>query len=85
MSNIGWYIDNGDSEYMTYDRIIFNKFQEQEGGMRLELGDDVTYLMKGMGSIIFQMPSIDVLELNDVLFVSCPPLLSFFAINTSIW
>jgi hypothetical protein len=46
-----------------------SRFQEQEGGMSVELGDDATYPMKGLGSISFQMPSSDVLELNDVLFV----------------
>jgi hypothetical protein len=37
--------------------------------MSVELGDDATYPMKGLGSISFWMPSSDVLELNDVLFV----------------
>jgi hypothetical protein len=54
---------------MTYDRSLFNRFQEQEGGMSVELGDDATYPMRGVGSISFQMPSGDVLELSDVLFV----------------
>jgi hypothetical protein len=37
--------------------------------MKVELGDDAIYLVKQLGSILFQMPSVDVLELNDVLFV----------------
>jgi hypothetical protein len=37
--------------------------------MSVELGDDATYPMRGVGSISFQMPSSDVLELRDVLFV----------------
>lgn len=35
-----------------------------------ELGDDATYPMRGLGSISFHMPSSDVLEFNDVLFVT---------------
>jgi hypothetical protein len=35
--------------------------------MSVNLGDDVTYPMRGVGSISFQVPSGDVLELNDVL------------------
>jgi hypothetical protein len=37
--------------------------------MRVELGDDAIYVVKGSGSISLQMPLGDVLELNDVLFV----------------
>jgi hypothetical protein len=44
-------------------------FKEQEGGMTMELGDDATYPVRGVGSISFQMPSGDVLELSDILFV----------------
>jgi hypothetical protein len=40
-------------------------FQEQEGGMSVELGDDATYPVRGVGSISFQMPSCDVLELDN--------------------
>jgi hypothetical protein len=35
----------------------------------MELDDGATYLVKGLGSISFWMPSSDVLKLNDVLFV----------------
>jgi hypothetical protein len=30
-SSVGWYVDSGASRHMTYDRKLFNKFQEQEG------------------------------------------------------
>jgi hypothetical protein len=69
VSSVGWYVDSGASRHMTYDRSLFNRFQEQEGGMSVELGDDATYPVRGVGSISFQMPSGDVLELSDVLFV----------------
>jgi hypothetical protein len=35
--------------------------------MLVELGDNVMYLVKGLGSISFHMPSCDVLELYYVL------------------
>jgi hypothetical protein len=57
VSGVGWYVDSGASRHMTYDRKIFNRFQEQEGGMLVELGDDAMYPVKGLGSISFQMPS----------------------------
>jgi hypothetical protein len=37
--------------------------------MSVELGDDATYLVRGVGSISFQMSLGDVLELSDILFV----------------
>jgi hypothetical protein len=69
VSSVGWYVDSGASRHMAYNKSLFNKFQEQEGGMCVELGDDATYIVKGLGSISFQMPLGDVHELNDVLFV----------------
>jgi len=54
VSSVRWYADSGASRrHMTYDRKIFNKLKEQEGGLRVELGDDATYLVKGLGSISF--------------------------------
>jgi hypothetical protein len=38
---------------MTYDKKLFSKLQEHEGGMRVELSDDATYLVKGVDSISF--------------------------------
>jgi hypothetical protein len=42
-------VDNGTSRHMAYDRSLSNKFKEQEGDMSVELGDDATYLMRGVG------------------------------------
>jgi len=36
---------------MTYDRSFFSRFKQQEGGMSVDLGDDVTYRVGGVGSI----------------------------------
>jgi hypothetical protein len=37
--------------------------------MSVELGDDATYLVKGVGSISFQILLGDVVKLSDVLFI----------------
>jgi hypothetical protein len=50
---IGWYADNGYSRHMTYEEKVFNRFQEQEQGMVVELGNDDTYPMTGLSSISF--------------------------------
>jgi hypothetical protein len=54
---------------MTYDRPLFSKISEHVGGMVVELGDEATYLVRGVGPISFQMPLGDVLELDNVLYV----------------
>ena len=46
VSSVGWYVDNGASRHMTFNRSLFNKIQEQEGYMTMELGDDATYSVK---------------------------------------
>ena len=66
---VGWYADSGDSRHMTYEEKVFNRFQEQEQGMVVELGNDAMYPMMGLSSISFQMPLGDVLELDFVLYV----------------
>jgi hypothetical protein len=54
---------------MTYDKKLPNMVHEQHGGMSVDLGHDATYPMKILRTISFRMPSSDVIELNDVLFI----------------
>ena len=46
VSSVGWHVDNGASRHMMFNRPLFNKIQEQEGYMTMELGDDATYSVK---------------------------------------
>ena len=54
VSSVGWYVHSGASKHLTYDTKTFNGFQEQRGGLHVELGNDATYLEKELGSISFQ-------------------------------
>ena len=69
MSIFGWYVGSGASKSRTYDMALFNKFQEKEGSVRVELGDDSFYLVKWTCSISFQIPSSDVLGHSDGFFL----------------
>jgi hypothetical protein len=69
ISGVGWYVDSGASKHMTFNKKAFNKLQEQEDGIQVELGNDATYLVTKMGFVSFYMPLGDVLELDDVLYV----------------
>lgn len=62
-------MDSEALRHMTFNKNIFNEFQEQDVGIQVELGDNVAYSVIRMGSIAFWMPSSDVLKLQDVLFV----------------
>jgi hypothetical protein len=64
-----WYVDSGASKHMTSNKRAFNKLQEHETSMQVELGDDATYLVAGVGSISFQRPLVDIFELTGVLYV----------------
>ena len=68
MSIFGRYVGSGVQKSRTYDMALFNKFQEKEGSVRVELGDDSFYLVKWTCSISFQILSSDVLGHNDGFF-----------------
>jgi hypothetical protein len=63
MFGVVWYVDSGASKHMTSNKRAFNKLQEHEASMQVELGDDATYLVAGVGSISFQMPLVISLSL----------------------
>jgi hypothetical protein len=67
--SVGWYVDSGASRHMTSNRSAFFKLEEQDTNMQVELGDDGKYPMTGLGSISFCMPTKEVLDLHEVLYV----------------
>jgi hypothetical protein len=58
-----WTVELQDT---TYDMSLFSRIQEQEGGMTMELGDDATYPVRGVGSISFQC--LQVMFLSWMIF-----------------
>jgi hypothetical protein len=81
-SRVGWYVDSGASRHVTFNKKSFNTLRQQEANIQVELGDDATYLVTGMGSVSFNMPSGNVLDLDDVLFV---PDLTKNLLSVSAW
>ena len=43
VSRLGWYVDIGALRNVIYDMSLLNMFQEQEGGMSVDLGYDASY------------------------------------------
>jgi hypothetical protein len=57
-------VGSGASKHMRVNKKACYKLQEQ-----VELGNDVTYPITRVGFVSLCMPSSDVLELDDVLYV----------------
>jgi len=55
---------------MTFNKKIFSNFQEQDVSIQVEFTGNDTYPVTIVDSILFQMPSGDVLELHDYLFIA---------------
>ena len=69
VSGVGWYVNNGASRHMTFNKKAFSKLPKREDGIQVEFGDDATYPVTRMDSVSFHMPPSYVLELHDVLYV----------------
>jgi hypothetical protein len=46
-------VDSGASRHMTFNKKAFNRLQEQEDGIQVELGNDATCLVTGLGFVSF--------------------------------
>lgn len=53
VSGAEWYMDSGASKDMIFNKKAFSRLQEHEAGIQVELGDDATYSITGMGFISF--------------------------------
>ena len=62
-------IDSGVSKDMAGYKENLSEVVEKESHLRVVLGDDSNYTVKGFGSTSLQLESNDLLHLNDVLYV----------------
>ena len=78
-----WLIDSGASKHMTGYIENLSELVEKESHLRVVLGDDANYIVKGFGSTSLQLESNDLLHLNDVLYVPSMKrnLVSIFALE----
>jgi hypothetical protein len=53
VSGVGWYVESGSSKHMASNKKAFNKLQEKEASMLVELVDNAMYPVAGVGSISF--------------------------------
>jgi hypothetical protein len=54
---------------MTEAWELFSSLTEMDSGIHVELGDDAKYVVKGEGTILFQLESGNSFDAQDVLYV----------------
>ena len=64
-----WLVDNGASMHMTGYRSALRDLTEKKSFVHVELGDDATYAIQGVGSTSFQLYSGVILHIEEILFV----------------
>ena len=50
MMGCGWFLDSGASFHMTYNKIFFSTFEENDLKMCIEMGDDERYSVSRVGA-----------------------------------
>ena len=65
----GWLVDSGASRHMTGDRRALTSYRKKKFITQVELGDDSTYKIEGVGSTSLQLVSGMVLHIDDILYV----------------
>eukprot|EP00253_Pinus_taeda_P017355 PITA_17355 len=62
-----WYLDSGASFHMTGDKNLFSALDEKDLKMRINMGDDRSYSVKGVGIVAFQREHGAPLTLTNVI------------------
>jgi hypothetical protein len=64
-----WLVDSGASKHMTGNTETLANFKNVKFSSQFELGDDMSYAIKGTGSTSFQLKSGFILHIEDILYV----------------
>ena len=64
-----WLVDSGASRHMTGNKNVLANFKQVHFSSQVELEDDVSYEIKGIGSASFQLLSGVVLHIENILYV----------------
>jgi hypothetical protein len=64
-----WLIDSGASRHMTINKEVLANFKEKEFSAQVELGDNASYTIKGLGSASFQLEYGGELHIEEILYV----------------
>ena len=64
-----WLVDSGASKHMTGNRGVLTIYRMKKFTTQVDLGDDSTYKIEGVGSTSLQLDLGTVLHINDILYV----------------
>lgn len=64
-----WLIDSGAFRHMRGFKKAITNYKDKKFDVKVELGDDGTYDIKGIGSASFQLVSGTVLHVEEILYV----------------
>jgi hypothetical protein len=64
-----WLVDSGASKHMTGFKQNLVNYRDKKFNVKVELGDDGTYAIKGVGSTSFQLQSGNVFHVEEILYV----------------
>jgi hypothetical protein len=62
-------MDNGAYKHMTSFKQNLSNYRDKQFNVKVELGDDGTYDIKGFGSASFQLQSSNVFHIDEILYV----------------
>ena len=64
-----WLVDSGASRHMTGYRSALTYLTEQKSSVEVEMGDETTYSIRGIGSTSFRLDSGTNLKITEILYV----------------
>jgi hypothetical protein len=64
-----WLLDSGATCHMTGARELFESFTELDSDVYMELGMGTKHAVKGSGIVPYQMESVGVMRVMDMLWV----------------
>ena len=64
-----WLVDSGACRHMTGNHEALTSYRKKQLTTPMELGDDSTYKIEGVGSTLLQLESGMVLHIDGVLYV----------------
>jgi hypothetical protein len=64
-----WLVDSGASKHMTSFKQNLVNYRDKKFNVKVELGDDGTYAIKGIGSTSFLLQSGNVFHIEEILYV----------------
>jgi hypothetical protein len=77
-----WFLDSGATHHMKEAQELFSILTERDLNVRMKLGDDAKYAVKGEGTFSFYLESRVSFDAHDVLYI---PGLNKNLLSALIW